>query len=104
MRFYGENKQDLNIFKQRVQGLNVFLTITGELVSLVSIVTDSGVGDRGSIPDEGGGVFLYPLLPAGSGAQTASCTVGTGYLLRGLMWPGRAAYHSPPSSAEVKKE
>jgi hypothetical protein len=43
-------------------------------------------------------------VQTGSGAQTASYTVGTGYLLRGLMWSGRDADHSSPSSAEVKEE
>jgi hypothetical protein len=41
----------------------------------------------------------------GCGAHPASCTVGTGgSFLRGKARPGRDADHSPPSSAEVKKE
>jgi hypothetical protein len=44
-------------------------------------------------------------VQTGSGAHPASCTVGTGgSLSRGEARPGRDADHSPPSSAEVKKE
>jgi hypothetical protein len=43
--------------------------------------------------------------PTGSGAHPASCTVGTGGSFPGgKARPGRDADHSPPSSAEVKKE
>jgi hypothetical protein len=48
--------------------------------SSVSIVTSYGLGDRGSIPDGGGGFFLYPLCLAFSGAHPASCKMGTGDL------------------------
>jgi hypothetical protein len=41
----------------------------------------------------------------GFGAHTASYTMGTGgSFTRGKVRPGRAADHSPPFSAEVKKE
>jgi hypothetical protein len=39
----------------------------------------------------------------GSGAHPASCTMGTGSF-SGVKRPGRGADHTPPSSAEVKKE
>jgi hypothetical protein len=40
-----------------------------------------------------------------SGAHPASCTMGTGGSFPGgKARPGRGADHSPPSSAEVKKE
>jgi hypothetical protein len=40
-----------------------------------------------------------------TGAHPASCTVGTGgFSPGGKALPGRDAVHSPPSSAEVKKE
>jgi hypothetical protein len=49
--------------------------------------------------------FLYLLLLAGSGAHPASCTMGTGGSFPGgKARTGRDADHSPPSSAEVKKE
>jgi hypothetical protein len=51
-----------------------------EPISSVSIVTGYGLVDRGSIPYGGGGFFLYPLLPAGSGANPASYTMDTGDL------------------------
>jgi hypothetical protein len=44
-------------------------------------------------------------VQTGSGAHPASCTVGTGGSFPGgKARPGRDADHSPPSSAEVKKE
>jgi hypothetical protein len=44
-------------------------------------------------------------VQTGSGAHPASCIVGTGGSLPGGKGrPGRVADHSPPSSAEVKKE
>jgi hypothetical protein len=44
-------------------------------------------------------------VQAGSGAHPASYTMGTGgSFTRGKARPGRDADHSPPSSAEVKKE
>lgn len=44
----------------------------GEPDSSVSIVTGYGLGDRSSISGEGGGFFLYPVRPAGSGAHPDS--------------------------------
>jgi hypothetical protein len=44
-------------------------------------------------------------VQTGSGAHPPSCTMGTGgYFPRGKARPGRDADHSPPSSAEVKKQ
>jgi hypothetical protein len=44
-------------------------------------------------------------VQTGSGAHPASYTMGTGGSFpRGKARPGRDADHSPPSSAEVKKE
>jgi hypothetical protein len=44
-------------------------------------------------------------VQTGCGADPASCTVGTGGPFPGgKARPGRDADHSPPSSAEVKKE
>jgi hypothetical protein len=56
----------------------------------------SGLRSSGGVRD-----FSSTLcVQTGSGAHAASCTVGTG----GKAGPGREADHSPPSSAEVKKE
>jgi hypothetical protein len=55
---------------------------------------------RGSNP--GAARFSAPIQ-TGSGAHPASCTMGTG----SFPWvkaAGRDADHTPPSSAEVKKE
>jgi hypothetical protein len=57
------------------------------------------------IPDRGRGFFLQPLVQTSSGAHPASYTISTGgFFPGGKAWPGRDADHSPPSSAEVKKE
>jgi hypothetical protein len=46
-----------------------------------------------------------PCVQTGSGAHPASCTMCTvGSFLGGKERPRRDADHSPPSSAEVKKE
>jgi hypothetical protein len=38
------------------------------------------------------------------GSHPASCTMGTGFFPGGKMRPGRAADHSPPSSAVVMEK
>jgi hypothetical protein len=44
-------------------------------------------------------------IQTGSGAHPASYAMGTGASFPGgKAWLGRDAYHSPPSSAEVKNE
>jgi hypothetical protein len=40
-------------------------------------------------------------VQTGLGAHPASCTMGTGYIPGGKLRLGRAADHSPPSSAAV---
>jgi hypothetical protein len=45
---------------------------------------------------------LLHIVHTGSGAHPAFCTVGTGDCFLGVKQPERVAYHSPPSSAEVK--
>jgi hypothetical protein len=39
----------------------------------------------------------------GSGVHPTSYTMGTGSFFPGVKRPGREGYHSPPTSAEVKK-
>jgi len=46
----------------------------------------------------------FPPVQTGPGAHPASCKMGTGYFPGGKVWPGRAADHSPPSSAAVMEE
>jgi hypothetical protein len=76
-----------------------------ESESSVSIVSDYGLDDWGSIPDRGRGFSSSLCVQTGSGAHSASCLMGTGGPFpRGKARPGRDADHSPPSSAEVKKE
>jgi hypothetical protein len=71
--------------------------------SSVIIVSDYGLDDRAIVvrsPAEAKDFSSDPCVQTGSGAQPASCTMGTGAEAR----PGRDADHSPPSSAEVENE
>jgi hypothetical protein len=68
--------------------------------SSVGIVTDYGLGGPG-IP---AGPRFSTSVQTGPGAHPASCTTGTGSFPLGKLRPGRAADHSPPSSAEVLEE
>jgi hypothetical protein len=67
------------------------------------LIMDRTAGDRS--PTEAEDFCSNLCIQTGSGAHPASCTVGTGGSFPGgKAWPGRDADHSPPSSAEVKKE
>jgi hypothetical protein len=69
------------------------------------VVKSYGMEDRGSIPTEAEDFSSNLCVQAGSGAHPASHTVGTGGSFPGCKArPGRDADHSPPSSAEIKKE
>jgi hypothetical protein len=68
--------------------------------SSLSIVTEYGLDDWGSIPDRDGGLFFSLRVQTDSGAHPASCPMGTG----GKARVGHDADHSPPSSVEVKYE
>jgi hypothetical protein len=71
-------------------------------------VSDYGLDDRaiGVRSPAGAEDFSSSLcVQTGSGAHTASCTMGTGGPIPGgKARPGRDADHSPPSSAEVVNE
>ena len=68
--------------------------------SSVGIATDNGLDGPGSNP--GGDEILRPSRPAlGPTQPTVKCVPG---LSRGKVRPGRAADHSPPSSATVMEE
>jgi hypothetical protein len=77
-------------------------------VSSGGIVSEYGLDDRaiGVRSPAGAEDFSCSLcVQTGSGAQPASCTMGTGCPFRGgKARPGRDADHSPPSSAEVVNE
>jgi hypothetical protein len=71
--------------------------------SVHCLTTDWTAGVRSPIEAEDFSSNL--CVQTGSGAQPASCTVGTGGSFPGGKGrPGRDADHSPPSSAQVKKE
>jgi hypothetical protein len=74
----------------------------------VSIVSDYGLDDRAIEVRSPGGAKDFSsslFVQAGSGAHSASCTMGTGGSFPGAKArPGRDADHSPPSSAEVEYE
>jgi len=65
--------------------------------SSVGIATDYGLDGRGS---NLGGDEIFPPVQTGTVVHPASCTMSTG----GKVWLGRAADHSPPSSAAVMEE
>jgi hypothetical protein len=71
-------------------------------------VSDYGLVDRaiGVRSPAGAKDFFHTLcVQTGSGAHSASCTMGTGGPLSGgKARPGRDADHSPPSSAKVEYE
>jgi hypothetical protein len=73
-----------------------------------SIVSDYGVEDRAiGVPSPTGKKDGSSVLcvQTGSGAQPASCPIGTGGPFPGgKARPGRDADHSPPSSADVVNE
>ena len=71
------------------------------LGSSVGIATDYGLDSPGSNP--GGDEIFRPSRPA-PGTHPASCKMGTGFFPGGKVRPGRAADHSPPSSAAVMEE
>jgi hypothetical protein len=74
-------------------------------VNSVSIVSDYGLGGRCFSPTEAEDSSSNLCVQTASGAQSTSCTVGTGGSFPGVKArSGRDADHSPPSSAEVKKE
>jgi hypothetical protein len=71
--------------------------------SIKILSTDWTAGVRS--PTEAEDFSSNPCVQTGSGAHPASCTMGTGGSFPGgRARPGRDADHSPPSSAEVKKE
>jgi hypothetical protein len=73
----------------------------GQLV--LCLTTDWTAGVRS--PTEAENFYFSLCVQTGSGAHPASYTVGTGGCFPGgKARPGREADHSPPSSAEVKKE
>jgi hypothetical protein len=84
------------------------------LMTLSQLVHDSSVGialgygmddncSRVRFPAGTGNVSLHYRFQNGSGAHPASYPMGTGAVSLGVKRPGRAADHSPPSSAEVKQ-
>ena len=69
--------------------------------SSVGIATNYGLDSLG-IESRWGEIF--PPVQTGPGAHPSSCTMGIGVFPGGKVRPGRAADHSPPSSATVMEE
>jgi hypothetical protein len=77
----------------------------GNRGSSVSIVSDCGLDDRGSVPDRGRGFVLASASRPAPGPTQPLVQLVPGVLsLGGKARPGRDADHSPPSSTEVKYE
>ena len=83
-----------------VMSMFVVLSVCGP-VSSVGIATYYGLDGPGSNP---GGHEIFRPIHTGPGAHPASCKMGTGSFPGGKVQPGRAADHSPPSSAAVLEE
>jgi hypothetical protein len=72
-------------------------------VSITSgIATGYGLDGRSSILNRDRDFSLLHSVQTDSRAHLAAYPVGTGSSFRGVKLPGREAYHSPPSCAEVK--
>jgi hypothetical protein len=96
MEFYSLNRK-AQIFKNSVR------TRSRVAQAVQCLTTDWTAGVRS--PTEAEDFSSNLCVQTGSGAHPASCTVGTGGSFpEGKARPGRDADHSPPSSAEVKKE
>jgi len=68
--------------------------------SSLGIVTEYGLDGPGS--DPGGDEIFHPSRPAlGPTHPPVKWVLGLSW---GKVWPGHAAYHSPPSSAAVMEE
>jgi hypothetical protein len=78
-------------------------TVSRVAQSVQCLTTDWTAGVRS--PTEAEDFSSNLCVQTGSGTHPASCTMGTGGSFPGGKGrPGRDADHSPPSSAEVKKE
>jgi hypothetical protein len=81
--------------------LKLILVIKSGLRSSVGKATDNGMDGRGSNP---GGVEIFRTCPDWTWGPPS--LLYNGYLVfpGGKVWPGCAADHSSPSSAEVMEE
>ena len=77
------------------------IKVSYRLDSSVGIVTDYGLDGPESNP---GRNEIFPPVQTGPGAHPAFCKMGTGSFLEVKCGQGRAADHSPPSSAAVMEE
>jgi hypothetical protein len=77
----------------------------GSSVSIVSAYGPDGRAIEVRSPAEAKDFSSSLCVQTGSGAHPASCPMGTGGpFSAGQARPGRDAYHSPPSRAEVENE
>jgi hypothetical protein len=86
---------------------NILIYAQCEPGSSVSVVSGYGLYDRAIEVRSSAEAEFYSSLcvQTGFGAHPASCTMGNGCPFSGCKArPGREAYHSPTSSAEVKNE
>ena len=86
-----------------MQYKNYYVTSSGNLYFLpCSVYSDSLRAARSGIESRWGRDF--PPVKTVPGAHPASCKMGTRSFPGGKVRPGRAAEHSPPSSAAVMEE
>jgi hypothetical protein len=101
-------RREFRTLQRPVHVFRLFITqrskSCGRSVSTVSEygLNDRAIGDRSPAEAEGFSSILCVLT--GSEDHTVSCPMGTGNRTEAKARPGRGAYHSPTSSAEVKNE
>jgi hypothetical protein len=104
-------RRDIAIMSQRSRRLSVPISHTTKLISIlwlvvVGIATGYGLGDRGVgvrvlVRSR---ISLLHVVQTGSGAHPASYPMGAGgSFLGGKATGAWSSHHSPPISAEVKK-
>jgi hypothetical protein len=84
-----------------MRNIAALLIYMGNRHSLVGVVTDYALDERGSIPGKGNMIFLFSVasrLPP-EAIQLLNQWVGESF--PGIKGPGREADHSPQSSADV---
>jgi len=92
-----------NGVRQTIEIMRLFFQLRSQ-GTWVSIATRLRVGRLGfdSWQGQGRAFSLCPCIQPGSEAHPATFSVGTGVLSPGVKRPGREAYDSPASRAEVK--
>jgi hypothetical protein len=102
--YFLPSKHNATLKAYRVDRQRLLATQRSRVAQSVQCLTTDGTAGVRS-PTEAEGFSCSLCVQTGYGAHPAPCTMGTGGSFPGgKARPGRDADHSPPSSAEVKKE